>query len=118
MRCFLVVLMTTVGIGCAQTNGKDPTKREEPQIGDAVVLCKLELVTWNPETEELSWVISMRDFSVGAAQTATQTKYTIHLDTAVMDANGEGRRFDTSEAQKVSALMDVIGAYTVESTVW
>jgi hypothetical protein len=81
-------------------------------------LCKLESVTWNPGTEELSWVISTRDLDGGPEQPVVQERYTIHVDTAIMDFKGEGRRFDANEARQVGAIMNVISKYTVESTVW
>jgi hypothetical protein len=121
MRCFLVVLIASAGIGCAQSSGNGRSEAEPdkttPQDKN-VVLCRLETVTWNPQTEELSWVISMHDVTAGAEQAVVQEKYTIHIDTAVMNAKGEGRRFDPGEARQVGALMDMITAYTVESTVW
>jgi hypothetical protein len=122
MKCLLnLVLFAGVGC-CAQVSENGPSiaagpNKVQPQTG-TVLLCKLESVTWNPQTEELSWVISMRDIGAGTDQPAARKNYTIHLDTAVMSSNGEGRRFDADEAQQVSRLMEVISAYTVESTVW
>jgi hypothetical protein len=40
------------------------------------------------------------------------------VDTAIMSFNGEGRRFDSEEAQRVGELMNLISTYTVESTAW
>jgi hypothetical protein len=123
MKSFLVVLIVSAGIGCAQSSSDGHIKpadlgKNPPQSGNKVLVCKLESVTWNPETEELSWVISTHDVAAAQDQPDAAEKYTIHIDTAVMNFNGEGRHFDPDEAKRVGALMDLISTYTVESTVW
>jgi len=132
MKSFLMSFALFVGMACAQvatnqsspTNKPDAPKPDAGQTGTAqppdgtVLLCKLEGVNWNPETQELSWVISMRKVNAGPDEPEQRSSYTIHLDTAVMNSNGEGRRFDADQAQKVSQLMEVLNAYAVQSTVW
>jgi hypothetical protein len=122
MKAVLTILIASAAIGRAQSsgNGNSDTVGADkiaPHNGTFVV-CTLENVTWNPQTEELSWVVSMRDLAAGKDQQAVQEKYTIHIDTATMSFKGEGRHFDPDEAHKVKELMDVISNYTVESTVW
>jgi hypothetical protein len=121
MKCFLIALVLSAVVGCAQDSGNgNPTTPKtgaaEPRTG-SVLLCKLESVTWNPESQELSWIVSTRNIS-GGDPTEGREKYTIHLDTAVMNSRGEGRRFDADEAHQVGQLMEIINAYTVESTLW
>jgi hypothetical protein len=88
------------------------------QDDSTVVLCKLETLTWNPETAELTWVISVADLGAGQDHPPVQEQYTIHVDTATMNFKEEARRFNPEEAQQVAKLMDLISTYTVQSTVW
>ena len=120
MKCFLVILIASVGIGCAQSREKEnPAEPDKTHAEEgAVVLCRLESITWNPQTQELSWVISIRDLASDKSQPAVQQKYTIHMDAAVMSFEGEDRHFDPDEARRVGKLMDFISTYTVESTLW
>jgi hypothetical protein len=121
MKRLLMAVVLLAPVGCAQVNdngrpGPAKSGTVQPPNG-TLLLCKLETVTWNPETEELSWVITSRNITSGMDQPETREKYTIHLDTAVMNVNGEGRRFNIDEAHEVGKLMEMINAYTVESTV-
>ncbi len=122
MKCFLVVSILCAAAGYAQTNGSAHSESAGPgkAPGDdsATVLCTLETVTWNPETAELSWVVSLRALAAGKDHPAVQEKYTIHVDDATMNSKGEARRFDPEEARQVAKIMDLISNYTIESTVW
>ena len=121
MKCFLIILVAALGIGYAQSTEQE-SKSVEPDKtqpeGSKVVLCRLESITWNPQTQELSWVVSIRDIASDNSQSTVQQKYTIHIDAAVMSFEGEERHFDPDEAKQVGKLMDLISTYTVESTVW
>jgi hypothetical protein len=120
MRRFLIVPIISVIAAYAQTNGS--TRPEAagsgkiPEKEGETVLCTLESITWNPETAELSWVVSIS--GIAQAHPTVQEKYTIHVDKATMDFRGEARRFDPDEARQVAKLMDLISTYTIESTVW
>ena len=120
MRRLLVVITMCAGLGWTQGNNSDLSKPgESPRSQESsVVMCKLETVTWNPEKAELTWVISIGDAGTGKEHPQVTETYTIHLDTATMNFKGEARRFSQDEAQQVAKLMDVLGTYTVESTVW
>ena len=122
MKSALFVLIFLTGVGCAQVSGNESSKATEPDKelprSQTVLLCHLESVSWDPGTDELSWVISARDVSAPESQPPLRQKYTIHVDTAVMSVNGEGRHFDADEAKRVGTLMDLISTYTVESTAW
>ena len=80
-------------------------------------LCKLQSVTWNPETKELGWVISMRPIAPGADAGATEVKYTVHIDTAIMRVKDEDRKLDQDDARFVETILNYITAYAVDSTV-
>jgi hypothetical protein len=94
-------------------------KPADKQPGDPKPLVRrLEAVTWNPVRSELTWTVTAWDFETSMREPAAKERYTMHLDAAVMEADGELRRFDTTEARRVRILMDVISTYAVESTVW
>jgi hypothetical protein len=121
MRRLLFILIVTVGIGCAQSKGKEDPAAEPDRAKveeSVVVLCRLETVTWNPQTEELSWVVSIHNIAGDDGHPAVQQKYTIRIDGAVMSYKGEDRHFDPAEARRVVELMNVISSYAVESTIW
>jgi hypothetical protein len=119
---FVVAFVLLAGVGCAQVGGNADSAAGKPGTSQppagTVLLCRLESVTWNPETEELSWVVSMRDVTSGLDQPEKRASYMIHVDTGVMSSNGEGRKFDPDEAHQVGQLMEMVNAYAVESTVW
>jgi hypothetical protein len=127
MRRSLVAVIVFAGIGWAQhsgsgapqapAEGKSAAGKAAPENG-SLVLRKLESVTWNPETAELTWVVSVWDSGSTSGQPTAKENYTIHPDTAIMNFQGEGRRFDSEEARQVRIVMDMITTYTVESTVW
>jgi len=81
-------------------------------------LRRLEAVTWNPITHELSWVVSAGSRVEGAYQPAAKETYVIDPESATMKVNGERRRFSDVEAENVHALMDSLVRYAAESTVW
>jgi hypothetical protein len=122
MRRSLVATIVFTGIGWAQQGGtgaaKAPAEGTHPPAKESLVLHKLESITWNPETAELSWVVSVWDGDSSSGQPKAKESYTIHADTAIMNFHGEGRRFDSDEARQVRIVMDMITKYTIESTVW
>ena len=81
---------------------------------------RLESVTWNSVKRELSWVISKgeRDRQSGAYKPLTMQTYVINMDKATMTFNGETRGFSKQEAINVTALLDIIAKYAIESTLW
>jgi hypothetical protein len=95
-------------------------KPDEPQEqkGKPAKLRRLESVTWNPVTEELTWVISSGDRKTGGYEAGAGDTYKIHMDAAIMRFEGEGRRFSSDEADQVHKLMDVLSRYAIESTIW
>lgn len=81
---------------------------------------RLEYVTWNSVKRELSWVISKgeRDRQTGVYKPLVMQTYVINMDKATMTFNGETRGFSKQEAANVSALLDIIAKYAIESTLW
>jgi len=119
---FVVSVMLAAGAafgqsgGAGQPDGSNPAITQLPN-GNSMYLCKLVTVTWNPETKELGWVVSMQSLATGADTSQIQVKYTIHLDTAIMHAKDEDRKLDQDDAHFVDQLLTYVTAYTVDSTV-
>jgi hypothetical protein len=93
-----------------------PAANPSPETNSAY-LCKLETITWNPDTKELGWVISMKPLAAGPETPEVQVKYLIHIDTAIMHVKDEDRKLGQEDAQLVEQLLNLITAYTVDSTV-
>ena len=143
MKIFLLAIFLFTSLGKAEQNvtslGKPQGNGEsagQPPAGPApspekavpdkpvpekpvkVVFRRLESVSWNPVSAELTWMLSVWDPTISTEQPAGQERYVIHLDKAVMQFQEESRGFDTDEAKRVRSLMDLISRYALESTVW
>ena len=123
----LAALLALPAIGCAQEGRRAqdqeraPNRRaaqqDEPQEAESPR--RLESVTWNSVKHDLTWVISSGDTNSGTLyRRAASENYQISLDEATMSFDGETRRFSREEASNVHVLMDLIGKYAVDSTVW
>lgn len=118
VRLFTLVVIGGVA-GLAQTAGTTPqADRERPrdEQSRAAEVRKLESVSWNPVTRELTWVVSTA--KPAAPEDASKNTYVIRMDQALMKFEGEGRRFDPEEARNVQTLLNVLSRYAVESTLW
>ncbi len=89
---------------------KDAPEADKPR--------RLESVTWNSVSHELTWVISEGEKKGNAYKPQANQNYLINMDDATMTFDGETRRFSTEEATNVRMLMDLIAKYAVDSTVW
>jgi hypothetical protein len=140
MKSVLVVFVAFLSIGYAQQGGasrggatgkpveKQPEKQMEKQPDkpadkpadkpEKSYVRRLEAVTWNPVRAELTWLVSVWDVQSGDRSLVAKERYTMHPDDAVMESDGEFRKFDSGEAKRLRVLMDVISIYAVESTVW
>jgi hypothetical protein len=143
VKIFLLAIFLFTSLGKAQGNvtslGKPEANggsAEQPSAGQApssekavpdkpvpekpvkVVFRRLESVSWNPVSAELTWMLSVWDPAISTEQPAGQERYVIHLDKAVMEFKQESRGFDSEEAKRVRSLMDLISRYALESTVW
>lgn len=79
---------------------------------------RLESLTWNPVTDELTWVVSSGDERNGSYQPGKKETYSIHMDSATMKFGAEGRLFSREEAANVHVLMDLLSKYAIDSTEW
>jgi hypothetical protein len=115
MKLFLIAPAVLTIAGYAQDT---PKPQPKPDASAPHPIRRLESVTWNPVTAELSWVVSTWDPSGTATQPTAKDTYSMSIDAAQMKFHGEGRGFDPVEAKHVRVLMDMIAMYAVESTVW
>jgi hypothetical protein len=117
----LILVAGTVSAqsGDAASTGKSETG-DGPQStpGTTQQLRRIEAVTWNPVTDELTWVVSAGVRSSGSYKPESSITYLIHLGSATMVFNGERRGFGADEADNVRILIDVLGRYAAESTIW
>jgi hypothetical protein len=79
---------------------------------------RLETVTWNAVSHELTWVISKGEKVGGNFRPLSKDNYLIKLDDATMTYNGETRGFSKQEATNVHVLMDLVSKYAADSTIW
>jgi len=130
--------LVLLAVGCAQAgssvpngvrNANDSTAvRRTAQQGDSSKTQqgdstktpprRLESVTWNSVSHELTWVVSSGEKKGADYKPLKSDKYLIRIDDATMTFNGETRRFSKEEASNVLVLMDLISKYAAESTIW
>ena len=82
---------------------------------------RLESVTWNPITDQLSWVVTNGSAGDGGKYVPDPDKrfqYVIDLKEVTMEHEGNKRRFAKEEADNVLMVMQLISRYAQESTVW
>jgi hypothetical protein len=119
MKQVLISLVIIATLGYAQDSNSGISNPNQPaQAGNSTIIKKLETVTWNPATGELSWVLSVWDPAFSQDQPREQETYTIHVDSALMNFQGEGRQFDREEALRMEVLMDIVSSYVIDSTAW
>src|SRR5262245_48578878 len=95
----VAALIGVAAMGCAQEReagsglkgGTHNERHETP--GGGAVLRRLEAVTWNPVTDELTWVVSAGSKSTGAYRPGATDTYVIHLESATMRFKDKDRRF-------------------------
>ena len=123
----LAALLALPAIGCAQERRSAQNQERAPNLvraqqeepESAEPSRRLESVTWNSIKHELTWIISNGEKTDGSLyRPGASENYRISLDEATMTFAGETRRFSKEEASNVHVLMDLIGKYAVDSTVW
>jgi hypothetical protein len=93
----LAALILVAGTVSAQSGDAVSTGKSEtgdgPQStpGTTQQLRRIEAVTWNPVTDELTWVVSAGVRSSGSYIPESSLTYVIHLGSATMLFNGERR---------------------------
>jgi hypothetical protein len=102
--------METLMPRAAQVDATKDTTTDTPR--------RLESLTWNSVTHELTWDVSKGKKDGDDYQPQATDHYAIDMDNATMTFNGKTRKFSTEEASNVGTLMDLISQYAVESTIW
>jgi len=130
VKTLLLAIVLFSSVGKAQGNGgaaeKPPAQPAPvpekstpgPEKPAKVLFRRLESVSWDPVSKELTWMLSVWDPTVSTEQPTGQERYVIQLDKALMQFQEETRGFDSDEAKRVRSLMDMISRYALESTVW
>jgi hypothetical protein len=120
MRTILTALLLLVGIASAQQGGdagRTPQKDATNNPAPVTILRRLEAVTYDLQQGQLIWVISVWDLESDMSKPADLERYVIHIDSDVMQSNGELRRFYVP-ALDLHALTDILGKYAIRSTIW
>lgn len=94
---------------------KDPAEIDGAQPDQVK---RLGSVTWNLDSHKLVWVVQKGAMVDGKFVQASEQKYEISPDDAVMAVSEEARGFDGDEAQSLHHLLDVLSLYCAESVVW
>ncbi|HLH18164.1 MAG TPA: hypothetical protein VKX45_13150 [Bryobacteraceae bacterium] len=79
---------------------------------------RLASVTWDLGTEKLVWIVQTGTMVNGSFVPASEQKYVISPNDAVMAVAQEQRGFDGDEAAALHHLLDVLSVYCAESVVW
>ena len=121
MKNFLIAIAILAPLGCAQPEGnaerKAPPAAEQPKKGLAAVARRLECVSWDPQQKQLIWLVSVWDLESDMTKPADLERYVIHVNSGVMESNGELRRFQIP-ADGLQTLMNILSSYTMRSTIW
>ena len=81
---------------------------------------RLEHLSWNPVTCQLSWVVSegTTNDQGDYVPSGALLNYRINMDAATMTHKTSTRGFSKDEAQQVHALLNLLKTYTEQSTSW
>lgn len=80
---------------------------------------RVERVSWNAVTCELSWSVSEGERNAaGEFVPAKVHNYSINMDQATMTYKASTRRFSRDEAVQVHAILNALKSYAEQSTDW
>jgi hypothetical protein len=116
MKTAVILLLSFAAASFAADPKPNPVK--DPTEPKTVEVKRLGSVTWDLETHKLVWVVQKGSVVNGEFVTASEQKYEISPDRAVMAAEEEERGFDGDEAVSLHHLLDVLSLYCAESVVW
>ena len=116
MKTALVLLYSSAAVLFAA----DPKPVKDPAANppQSEVVKRLSSVTWDLGSEKLVWVVQKGSMVNGEFVPASEQKYEISPDKAVMAVAQEQRGFDGDEAQALHHLLDILSVYCAESVVW
>ncbi len=116
MKTALVLLLSFAAAAFAA----DPKPVKDPDVKgpQPEEVKRLGSVTWDLATHKLVWVVQKGAMVEGQFVPASEQRYEISPDDAVMAVSEEARGFDGDEAQSLHHLLDVLSLYCAESVVW
>ena len=121
MKTALVLMLSLAGASFAADSKADPVKEPDTRLkSDKTTeeVKRLGSVTWNLDSHKLVWVVQKGAMVNGEFVPASEQKYEISPDSAVMAVAEEMRGFDDNEAVSLHHLLDVLSLYCAESVVW
>jgi hypothetical protein len=113
---FLLSLTLTAALFAADPQSQPAKDPDRSATTDVVQ--KLGSVTWDLKNHKLAWVVQKGAMVNGEFKPASEQRFEISPDEAVMAAAGEKRGFDETEASSLHQLLDVLSLYCAESVVW
>jgi hypothetical protein len=116
MKTALVLLLSCAAASFAA----DPQLVKDPARNPAQPreVKRLASFTWDLNSEKLVWVVQKGSVVNGEFVPASEQKYEISPDKAVMAVAEEQRGFDNDEATALHHLLDLLSVYCAESVVW
>jgi hypothetical protein len=116
MKTALVLLYSSAAVLFAA----DPKPVKDPALNppQPEVVKRLSSVTWDLGSEKLVWIVQKGSMVNGEFVPASEQKYEISPDKAIMAVAQEQRGFDGDEAQALHHLLDILSVYCAESVVW
>jgi hypothetical protein len=116
MKTAVILLLSFAAAGFAA----DPKPVKDPDIKGAQPeeVKRLGSLTWDLESHKLVWVVQKGAMVDGKFVAASEQKYEIAPDDAVMAVAEDARAFDGDEAISLHHLLDVLSLYCAQSVVW
>ncbi|MFI5336629.1 MAG: hypothetical protein ACHQ5A_07585 [Opitutales bacterium] len=112
MKTAIVVLVISMGAAWAA----DPPQHQA--AGEGRQAKRLGSFTWDLNAHKLVWVIEKGTIANGEFRPASEERYEISPDQAVMSNEDQRRGFDDVEAANLQKLLDVLSLYCAESVRW
>jgi len=114
MKTALLLLLSCAAASFAA----DPKAAQNSPQAKPEQVKRLASVTWDLASEKLVWVVEAGSMVDGDFVPASEQKYEISPNDAVMAVAQEQRGFDGDEAEALHHLLDVLSVYCAESVVW
>jgi len=108
------VLALSLSAACFAADPK-PVKEPSSPTGEVK---RLGSVTWDLDRHKLVWTVQKGSMVNGEFMPASEQKYEISPDKALMMVADEERGFDGKEAVSLHRLLDTLSLYCAESVVW
>lgn len=109
MKRVVILVLSLVGIACAQEPKIQPNNSEKK---------RLDSVTWDLKSQKLIWVVARGTVANGNFTPTATDRYEISPDDATMTYGTEIRGFTEEEAASLHKLLNTLSLYCAESVVW